>query len=1756
MLIGAIEIRKSENINVSDIDSTSQHESQLPESPTVENQLDQQKLADIYGKLPIHFEPNTGQTAPEVDYVARGNGYSLFLTPGEATLSLLDRNDNKPGKTSVVKMSLKGSNKTSKAAGLDALEGRSNYFLGNDPTRWQTDVPNYEKVQYDEIYPGIDLLYYGNDRQLEYDFVVKPAADPSQIKLTFSGTEKASRIDKTTGDLLLATASGELRQHKPIVYQDIDGERHEIASSYKLDGNMVSISLGEYDNSRELVIDPILSYGSYLGGAGFDEGRGIAVDTDGNAYVVGTVASLNFPTTAGVIKTTNPPSSNNVQWNDAFVTKINPSGTAMVWSTYYGGRNGSEIGTGVAVTSTGEVLISGTTTASDFPTVNAYQSTFGGTDDAFAAKLNSNGSAIVYSTYLGGNNTDTGGRIALDRISGDAVFAGFASSPNFPTTPGAYKEKLCSTPQGCSGIFYSGSYIVKLNAVGNGVYSTLFDAGVSDVTLDASNNAVIGGSVSGTNLPTSPGAFQTTSSGGIEGFIAKLNPTGSAVVYGTYLGGGLQSDRVNGITIDSAGNLYTTGQTQNTGFPVTPGAFDITYNGGEDGFLTKLDPTGSTLVYSTFFGGQGKDQPFAIALGSDNSVFLAGETLSGATFPLRNSLLGTAGSIFLTRFNTDATALVYSTLLGAGGAYGLAVDSVNNGYITGHTTNVVVTPNSFQPNHGATDSSSSSSSAKDAFVLKVATGDENAPSYAISGTVIDDNFGFNNDYSPIVVTISGTVNRSYSPSNGGSGTVVYYFGNLPPGGNYTITAHKLGYETDPASVQFNNLGANQSADFHILRNQAPVGTVTSPVHGTNFNAPATITIQATTTDPDGDPIQKVDFVAYNYTAGTSMPLGTDTTEPYEFTWQNIPVGTYGLYAFPTDSHGLRGISGQVVHVFVVNSSAVSVAYIAPLEGSTYVEGDYIPISMAVSPSVILVQVRDQNNNLVAWLPGSPWSNTWRAMVIGDYTLTATAQNSQGQTATALVHITVAPINHRITGRIVDSVTNLPISGVTLDLVCPSTPSITAQTTTDANGNYLFTDLGTTPNDSVRITPTLAGYSFDPPSRSTGFLGYIKDWTNQNYTAIRSTSISVNMTSPTDGQVFTAPASFNVAANASSTGGTITKIEFYRDAFTPVLIGTDTTEPFELPLSGITAGNYGYFARATDSTNAVADSSVVSITVNPQPTSVNMHGVVYNPGGGPMVGILVRLTGTANGNPVNQTWTTNVNGAYLFNVPFGGDYTIAPEGLNLTFTPPSATFTNVMQTIYDIDFVASAVNQAPTVQINSPADGAVFTMPAAIPINVTAADADGSVIHLSMSAQSATMATTIGQANNGTLSFLWQPNLPGAYTLWAQALDNGGLRTTISISITVNQPTAVAISGRIVDRSSQGIESVRAELRDYATENTVIGTALTDVNGNFAITGVPTFAHYVLRVSKQDYTFSPQKRVYINLATSQTTADFTGTRQVQPSDFDGDGRTDIAVWRPSTGMWYVSRSADQGFSASQFGGGALGDVVVPGNYDGDKKIDYAVFRNGIWHIQNSSNNQYQTVNFGLAGDKPVPGDYDGDGKTDIAVWRQSNGFWYIMFSSNGAIDYRNFGMNGDVPVAGDYDADGMTDIAVWRPASGTWYVMQSSNVTMISYPFGIASDMPITGDFDGDKKTDFAVFRPSDGNWYVLKSSNGSPATFHWGGEGDKPVPGDYDHDGKTDYAVFRPSNGTWYVYLSSSGRISVQQFGIGEDIPIPGAFLR
>ena len=391
--------------------------------------------ANEYGKLPLSFVSNQGQTDRSVNFLARGKGYSLFLTSTAATFVMRNQSsakvdDRAPGVTTsnssaVLRMKIVGGNANAEVKGTDELAGKVNYFVGNDPTKWRTNVPTFSRVQYSDVYDGVDLVYYGNQRQLEYDFVVAPGKDARAIALEFSGAKHVD-VEAATGDLLVQVGEKTIRQPKPFVYQDTDGGRREVEGRYAIKkGGQVGFEVGEYDQGAPLIIDPVLLYSTYLGGSGDEIGYDIALDATGNMYIAGSTTSTNFPT-AGAFQSTAPGGT-----LDGFVTKLNPAGTALVYSTYLGG-SGTDTALAIAVDSAGNAYVTGVTISDTFPTVNAFQGTRGGNSDTFVTKLNAAGSALVYSTYLGGSSAESGFGIAVDS-AGNAYVTGPTGSLNFPT---------------------------------------------------------------------------------------------------------------------------------------------------------------------------------------------------------------------------------------------------------------------------------------------------------------------------------------------------------------------------------------------------------------------------------------------------------------------------------------------------------------------------------------------------------------------------------------------------------------------------------------------------------------------------------------------------------------------------------------------------------------------------------------------------------------------------------------------------------------------------------------------------------------------------------------------------------------------------------------------------------------------------------------------------------------------------------------------------------------------------------------------------------------------------------------------------------------------------------------------------------------------------------------------------------------------------------------------------------------------------
>ena len=405
-------------------------------------QAERTRVARAYGNLPIAFEANQGQSDAQVSFLARGPGYNLFLTPTEAVLSL--RAPDALPVPAVVRMRLVGANAHPTLTGLDLLPGTTNYFVGNDQGRWQRDVPTYARVKYAGVYPDIDLVYYGNQRQLEYDIVVGPNADAARVELAFEGVAGIS-ID-AAGDLVLQTAHGDLVQQKPVLYQGIAGERQSVDGHYELrGGGRVGFHVAAYDTTRPLVIDPVLSYSTYLGGNGSDTAHAIAVDGAGNTYVTGSTRSTNFP---GVLGGAIQPSLRGS--DDVFVTKLNAAGSALVYSTYLGG-SASDIGRAIAVDNFGNAYVTGSTDSPTqpgtgnipFPLAGPLQPIFGLIGDAFVTKLNAAGNALVYSTYLGGSGTDRGYGIALDG-AGSAYVTGHTNSldSGFSTSSAAKRVRI------------------------------------------------------------------------------------------------------------------------------------------------------------------------------------------------------------------------------------------------------------------------------------------------------------------------------------------------------------------------------------------------------------------------------------------------------------------------------------------------------------------------------------------------------------------------------------------------------------------------------------------------------------------------------------------------------------------------------------------------------------------------------------------------------------------------------------------------------------------------------------------------------------------------------------------------------------------------------------------------------------------------------------------------------------------------------------------------------------------------------------------------------------------------------------------------------------------------------------------------------------------------------------------------------------------------------------------------------------------
>jgi uncharacterized protein (TIGR03437 family) len=673
------------------------------------------------------FEPNLGQFDSSIAFASASPGWSFALArSGRAELRI------RSGKATYrsVGLALEGGTDAATSRGEDLLPSRAHYLLGRDPSKWATDVPQFAKVRFRGVYPGIDEIHSFNQGRIETDFEVRPGADPRRIRVRLEGVDRLD-IDPNDGSLIMHAGGQQVRWGQTRLYQTSGKQRKTVKGRIQiLSKDTVGFEVGEYDHAQTLTIDPVLNYLTYIGRNGNEGFTRGATDANGNFYLAGATGDPTFPVSSGAFQQAQA----TLGRPNATLTKLSADGTQVLYVTHFGGTD-SDLATGTALDAAGNIYISGFTDSPDFPvSASAYQRTLAQGDPSacFVTKLNPAGNAILYSTLINGSGSDMCTSLAVDS-SGSAYLAGFTNSGNFPITPDAFQTSLRG-----GGLDAMRGFVTKLNPAGSGlVYSTFLGGSGRDIifglAVDSTGAAYVAGSTnSGGNFPVTTGAAQTTygGAGGIldfnggDGFAAKLSPDGSRLVYATYIGG-RQDDTAFGIAVDNSGSAYVTGATLSTNFPVTASALQRTFGGSGgshaasgDAYLVKLNPAGTAFTYATYLGGSRDERALSVAVDANGTAWVVGHTLS-PNFPVTTDAMqrtfgGSAidianfGDGFVTQINASGSQAIYSTFVGgSANEYLSAVALTRDGALlfgggTG-SRNLPTTPNAAQRQGGSGD---------------------------------------------------------------------------------------------------------------------------------------------------------------------------------------------------------------------------------------------------------------------------------------------------------------------------------------------------------------------------------------------------------------------------------------------------------------------------------------------------------------------------------------------------------------------------------------------------------------------------------------------------------------------------------------------------------------------------------------------------------------------------------------------------------------------------------------------------------------------------------------------------------------------------------------------------------------------------------------------------------------------------------------------------------------------------------------------
>ncbi len=871
---------------------------------------------------PINFIENRGQLDKKTLFYTKSKDYttlftkdSVYIEPiiskGAASVCNHKQNnsgnnteDHKGGVFRSIKLSFYGSNKDVVLVANDINQGKVNYFLGNNPKKWRVNIPTYKSITYKNVYKGIDIIFYGNNRKLEYDVVVSPGVDPSVVKLVYNGIDKLDLANN--GDLNITHKYGRLIQKRPLVYQILNNKKVEVESGFVIksdsnDNNTYNLSNAEtthnidkfisgfkvasYDTDQPLIIDPQLVYSTYLGGNHIDYANAVKADSSGNVYVTGLTQSGDFPTSSAFQGSISSGA-------DMFVTKFNSSGSLM-YSTYLGGGSGDE-GFDIEVDTSGNIYITGTTWSTDFPTVSAFQNNRGGVNnvsnsDAFLTKLNSNGNAIIFSTYLGGAESDKGRSLAID-TSQNIYITGDTFSTDFPTLS-SFQNTLAGRGD---------AFVSKFNATGSTLaYSTYLGESGEDhcysIAVDSNGNAYVTGSTQSLSIFPTKNAFQPGFGGHTDAFVTKFNASGNDLVYSTYLGGS-DGEVGYGIAVNTSGNAYVTGQTSSSNFPVQA-AFQGVIAGNNDAFITKFNSTGTGIEYSTYLGGANFDAGESITIDNAGNVYVAGESQS-SNFPIVSAVQeehAGSGDVFFARLNSTGANLDYSSYFGGARtdvSPDIGIDANENVYLVGKTDSTdFPTKSAFQGSFGG--------GTPDAFIAKFEPKAE-PPTISFTATptsglaplavqFTDSSTGSIDSWAWTFGDENTSVEQSPSHTFTTAGNFAVSLTVTGAGGSSTETKANFITVTEPApvadftadvtsgetplTVSFTNISTGNITSWSWEFGDVATSSEESPSH--TYTTAGNFTVSLTVSGPGGiDTVTKADFISLT----AIPPLAAFTTD--------------------------------------------------------------------------------------------------------------------------------------------------------------------------------------------------------------------------------------------------------------------------------------------------------------------------------------------------------------------------------------------------------------------------------------------------------------------------------------------------------------------------------------------------------------------------------------------------------------------------------------------------------------------------------------------------------------------------------------------------------------------------------------------------------------------------------------------------------------------------------------------------------------